>query len=659
MIEGIKHLLFCARLKSLATRQIATMENRMDDDVQYFHSWDEVPDELNTRNNWEWLHDRRVLPDEEPTGVMVYARTRKRRVFDGTEDAEVGDRWETFVERAEAKLYRIDQTRKFKPTRRTRAVKRFWRYFVECSSSDYFIWECDDEWISCLGKLSVDRLKTHLTQGEIYGVRAHHKLTRFGGIDADLHEGDPDVFLDQLRALQDEFHGRNGWHYHLRDQDVGGVHLIQVFEQRYVDDYLGELRAALVALDAKHPGLVSRAHDAGMKSFSEMEIFPSSGRGFRLPFARGRSLYLNKLLPLLTRGRKKVADVVRYLQWIDNPIYPDKEVVFRYVAERLRQGSRTDLNASSTIPRSNTPTIAPSARTSDLGRMKGRYAKVITEFWSGNNCPPDSLNKAIQLLALVTPYYFTSPTEAVQRIEQMVNELPDHSFSDRLLAGKRSKVHKVIRKDVASAFSGYSDQPRPEETKRSLDATFSSWRLKGFNPFDKASWAITQESLAFRLGPDFEWSPDDTAHLEDMAMILKVDFVTCAKAIKHLVRIVEGHAGELSIEAVKRVLEEHQIRCRSKRHNKASKLMAHLRSIDWIYLAGRERWEAGNPGGGKARAYGIGKGLAGKFSSLSTPILSTYYYAPLPEETDSEFDALDLDELRIEQRRLQLRQKPR
>ena len=32
------------------------------------------------------------------------------------------------------------------------------------------------------------------------------------GIDLDLHNGDVGVFTEQLRILQDTFHGRDGWH---------------------------------------------------------------------------------------------------------------------------------------------------------------------------------------------------------------------------------------------------------------------------------------------------------------------------------------------------------------------------------------------------------------------------------------------------------------
>jgi hypothetical protein len=629
------------------------------DDIQRFDSWSEVPEKCNTRNNWEWLHDRRVLPGEEPTGLVFFDRTRKRRVFGGYDDEAEVATWETYTERAEATLFHVDQTKEFTPNRRSRAIKRYWRLYVEQSSSKYFIWDSDDEWISCLGKMSVTRLKTHLAQKEVYGVRAHYKLTCFGGIDADLHEGDPEVFLDQVKVLQYEFHGKDGWHYHLRNEDVGGIHLIQVFEQRYVDEYLAELRAQLVALDEQHPELATRAMSAGMPSFRTMEIFPSTGHGFRLPFAKGRSLYLDRPLPLVKRGQKFVADVEAYMRWVDNPTYPDKEAVVQYVLERLRREQRKSARTSaSTISRSITPTIMPpSKQTSGLGRMQGRYAKVISEFWSGQHCPPDSLNQGIQLLALLTPYYFTDQQAAVTKIETMVGELPDHSFSDRLLAGESAKIRKIIRTDVANAFGGYQDQPRPDQTKRNLDATVASWRRKGFDPFGKVTWA--QMTFEFRLGPDFDWSPDDKAHLEDMAVILKVGLGAAAEAIKHLIRIVEGHSGELSIEAVKDVLEQHGIPSRSKRHNKASKLMAHLRGIDWIYIAARERWEADNPGGGKARAYGIGTALIGKFSSSTTPILSTYYYAPLPEENDSGFGNLDIDELRIEQRRLRLRRTPK
>ena len=137
--------------------------------------------------------------------------------------------------------------------------------------------------------------------------------------------------------------------------------------------------------------------------------------------------------------------------------------------------------------------------------MKGRYADVITEFWTGEG-KPDTLNDGIRLLALMLPYYLDE-IEAVDLIEQYIDELPDDSFSDRLSSGKRSDVSRVVRNTVKAVYDGNRGQPDPQLSKDKLDLTHQAWQRRGFNPTDKSTWKkTTQTGLAPSLAPDFNWT---------------------------------------------------------------------------------------------------------------------------------------------------------
>ena len=90
------------------------------------------------------------------------------------------------------------------------------------------------------------------------------KWTRFGSIDHDLHNGDRDIFLEQCRILLDEFHGKDGWHFQVANENAGGVHLLQTFRKPVlVEVYRETLRKRLQDLDTatltlpREPGLLA------------------------------------------------------------------------------------------------------------------------------------------------------------------------------------------------------------------------------------------------------------------------------------------------------------------------------------------------------------------------------------------------------------------
>lgn len=192
-----------------------------------------------------------------------------------------------------------------------------------------------------MGRLRPELLKDHVSQKEDYGVRGHYDSTRFAAIDLDLHDGDRDVFLEQFSVLLDTLHGKDGWHYELKEHEARGIHLIQVYDEaRCLEHERQRLRQILTELDRQHPDLASRAEAAGMKRFSGMEVYPDTQRGFRLPFGNGRTLYLDKPLAQVTRGKQQVVDVEGYIRWVKNPVYAAKSDVYQFVRQRLIEVER-------------------------------------------------------------------------------------------------------------------------------------------------------------------------------------------------------------------------------------------------------------------------------------------------------------------------------
>ena len=264
-----------------------------DPTIPRIKGWENKPVELDTRSRWK-RDDRKVVKGEKPKAVLVYEHTRKKFVGDLPVDGTPPTPPETETILREIPLYSHEQTKKFRPTPRTLAIRALAMIFLRYSNRHHYIWHHGEGWLTCSGKLAFDRFEDHLRQREIYGVRSNGLWTHFGGIDLDLHNGDHDIFLEQLNILLDEFHGRDGWHFQVADRLAKGVHLLQAFLDR-VDYrlYRDGLRAKLQSLDAKYPDLARRAKLAGMRSLGQLEIFPNISNGLRLPFCRGRSLLLD------------------------------------------------------------------------------------------------------------------------------------------------------------------------------------------------------------------------------------------------------------------------------------------------------------------------------------------------------------------------------
>ena len=67
-----------------------------------------------------------------------------------------------------------------------------------------------------------------------------------------------------------------------------------------------------------HPDLAARARAAGMKTLGELEIFPDTQKGFRLPLCAGRTMLLDRPLELVfdNRLKREIHDVIGYVTWL-------------------------------------------------------------------------------------------------------------------------------------------------------------------------------------------------------------------------------------------------------------------------------------------------------------------------------------------------------
>jgi hypothetical protein len=598
------------------------------------YTWAIRPDHLKTRSEWK-RSLRKVTNGEEPIARLTWEAMEWR---DGVGFLSDGSATEIKEQRSvvrECPLFGDEQTSPYKPSLRTRAIEKFRGYFVEFTSREHHIYWADPAdkrwlkigwpfrgekkpgWKSGTGRLTDELLKQHLNGKGRYGVRGH-MWTRYMALDLDLHNGDPEVFLEQLQVLLAEFHGKDGWHYQVSEKNAGGIHLIRCFAKpRLVSEVRAELEQRLQALDRRHPELASRALAAGMNPFNKVEIFPHHRKGFRLPLCSGRTMLLDRPLPLVFNKRmgRHVQDVIRYIAWIsrEQKKYMPLEEVVSYIKDRLAAPKpKVQPKNSKALPKPSTP---PGGGMAELGPMKGQYARKLVDIWTGKSNLPDSLNQGIVLLARVLPYYLDKEEDAFALIEKYIDELPNWTFSDRLSGGNRAEVSRLVRNTVRTVYHGNGGQADPGVSTTKLQATVGAWNKRGFDPTDKGTWNRAVITTPNVTDINFFWKPEDVIKLGQLQAVLNSTLDSVSTAMKTLISLVKRHNGEISITLVATLLESCGIACRH--HGKANAVMRLLCQWEWLYIRAWERWypvqEDGTKRPGRARCYGVGAEMAGKF----------------------------------------------
>jgi hypothetical protein len=317
------------------------------------------------------------------------------------------------------------------------------------------------------------------------------------------------------------------------------------------------------------------------------------------------------------RLKREVQDVIGYVSWLSRSEkgYMPAEAVFRFVKDRLRtpqpkpQADQEALRPD--MPRT-TRVSGGAGGLGSLGKMKGRYAQVLADFWSGRLNVADTLNTGIRLLALPLSYYLDDQEEAIALIERYIDDLPDVSFSSRLSAGSRAEVSRIVANTVRQVYEGNGGQPDPEASSEKLKATVAAWRKRGFDPTDKTTWHKASAAQPCNLGPEFFWQPEEVTKVGRLQRLLNVSLQVASDAVKFFMRLVKAHKGEIAVPFVRNLLERFGVRCG---HNgKANKFLDLLRQWEWIRVTASEKWYARETERkGRARTYAIGEAMVHKF----------------------------------------------
>jgi hypothetical protein len=561
---------------------------------------------LKTRSQWRKQDFRRIKAGEKPTSHFTVKYIHRQHQMDITPDGSMTTTTTPVLKERQIPLYSQEQTQ---PCQRLGAQllrDAYCRYFVDDAAKQPYLWWNKGEWNTCRAYLGDEHIRNHLAAKEIYGVYGGD-YTCFSAIDADYHGGDYDVFRNQLTALLKELHGHDGWHYSFSPR---GVHIIRVHPRMATATARADLRRLLQQIDARHPDLRERAIHAQMKSISDWEIYPDPKQGFRLPLARGRTVLLDK----------PCTDLKSYLGWQMEPHYCPLDDVLNTIFKVILPLPVESKNAKREAK--NKKIILEVGRV--FGSLRGRYAKVFVDFWLGRNNPPDSLNCAVMLTARMMPFYFNHQRDAVDYIEELIDDLPDVSFSDRLSSGKRKAVSRIVRQSVKAVYDGNGHQSDPQLSTTKLTKTFQAWQKKGFSLVDPSTW----RNSGVVLGDDFSFSVDEMKGIAYFSQILKVDLQTTADATRHLLRFLVGHpTGEMTVSYVKKLLVGFGIKCGH--HGKVNEYLNALAQAGWIAQVG------GYVPGRRGKLWQVGQRMLEKFpSSITTnkPPLASIICVPFPPQ---------------------------
>lgn len=287
-----------------------------------------------------------------------------------------------------------------------------------------------------------------------------------------------------------------------------------------------------------------------------------------------------------------------------------------YVEARLRPagdggtaGRTGNRPAGDGLPPAEPVTRAGSAG----GGSKRPIGQRLVAFWTGDDCPADTLNVHILLTARLLRHE-VGEDEAVAVIERYCREHPDPSFSDRLSAGRLATVTRVIRDTVRVVYDGNGGQPDPAASTRKLNRAAAYFRRVGLRLADKTTWhRLTDPKTA--IAPDFHWSAEESALVRDVIVpVLKTDLSTALAATKYFLRFVHANPGrEVSRDSLPTLLRGFDVKIRKAK--KKSGFIQALITLEWLVISRPHTWHKRGSGlTGSARQYEVGPMLAYKFA---------------------------------------------
>ena len=216
----------------------------------------------------------------------------------------------------------------------------------------------------------------------------------------------------------------------------------------------------------------------------------------------------------------------------------------------------------------------------DLTALKGQCARVLVNFWSGAEIPPDTIGKLLIVTLRILKQEGLSEEEAVLWVEERLLALEDTSFSDRL-SSNFEELMRVTRADARRVWDDNGYQADPTSSSAILTRAVAAWDSRGFRFHDPATWGAAGTTYCDSNPSDeptltLVWTPRLTALLPLLADLSVTDIEGAKTFLEFILAFVARHC-ELSESKVGKLLEAQGIKgkSRDKQHHVRKFLVDH------------------------------------------------------------------------------------
>jgi hypothetical protein len=483
------------QLHLLRKREGRLRQRGLTEPVEYA-AWKQVQEGLHTRKRW-LRKNRRVAVGASPDAYLI--------------PSNIGVISENDDHCSRHSLFSIEKTTPYTPTERTKACWDYSRLFLGHANRKTYLKKTylkgdpdqqEPQWktISDKGDLYFPYLgdksaRTHVNHTHIYGARADGGLTRYVIIDLDYHGRGRDVFLKMAEKLLKRFYGHRTWHLEVDLDDLQGIHFICTFEQPVRLDFaIQHLRDELSKLEKRNPDLVAEAHQLGKKSFAELELYPSTQQGIRLPLGRGRTLILDDYVKPIKRGKRQVGDVERYMRWIKDPNrkHKDRSEILDFLRICTPDETTKPKNPSTAAQNRSHD---PQSDRPDNPKWRKQFRQIRNDYFLDGTKNGIPLNTHLLVMARCCVAYGKTDEQIRVGLLSLLHSLPDEAkaASRRLRDNDWSAINRQIDW-VIKASHEYGHQNDSVKSAAKWKEVAARLYHLGEDPLEKTTWKTSATS---------------------------------------------------------------------------------------------------------------------------------------------------------------------
>jgi hypothetical protein len=310
--------------------------------------------------------------------------------------------------------------------------------------------------------------------------------------------------------------------------------------------------------------------------FTNLEIFPSNSPQIFAPLRADKTMVIGDgPVPKARRyrmarrknGKRKrhyyeAPSCAAYLNWVyfsDQPC--DAEAFERVLRDAVaRCPDVSEAQKPARRPKGRRKGIRPGGM-GDIGKLKGRCARTLINFWSELEKPEDdTIGKYVIVSLRVLKYEGLSAEQAVDWVEERLQALKYTEFSDRL-TGDFGEIQRVTAYAVEAVWTSNGYQKDPESSDAKLKASVEAWSRKGFRLHDPGTWGCNTRLVV----PDYKlvWTADLLNVVPKLASVAHTTDDRARLLLEKVLAFVQGRS-ELAESMVGRLLEASGIKGRSR-----------------------------------------------------------------------------------------------